>query len=435
MTRKQAIITIIAVIALLAVIFIWLYMNLWSTGSTPYTPTNTSSQQGTHTGNQGNNTNQNQNQGNQNQGQQPNQNQGNSVAFRLPVLREIWAQPVAGYVTFNKNATSSATSIRFVERATGHVYETSNTSSETDRISDTRIPKIYQAIWNNTGTAFYARYLDGNTLQTYYATLGRSTSAASSTNGVLFAPLALSGSFLQSNIGNVMISPDTKNSLFYTIVQVANKAITDQSVVAKPDGSNPFLLTTSPLIEWATQWPNKNLITYTNKPSASFDGHLFFLNVTTGLFTEIADGLGLTTNTNSDGSLVLETTATDGGIATNLYTVKTSTTSPFPLSTMAEKCTWSKKTTTAIYCAVPSNIPNASYPDDWYQGTVSFADDLWKIDTKTGSTKLLLSLSPVAHTNIDATELSLSPDEHFLYFINKNDGSFWSLDMSQSTVN
>jgi hypothetical protein len=58
---------------------------------------------------------------------------------------------------------------------------------------------------------------------------------------------------------------------------------------------------------------------------------------------------------------------------------------------------------------------------------VSFEDRFVKINTKTNDTVTLANSGN--ETPIDATQLFLSDKESGLFFINKKDGTLWSLDL------
>jgi DNA-binding beta-propeller fold protein YncE len=77
--------------------------------------------------------------------------------------------------------------------------------------------------------------------------------------------------------------------------------------------------------------------------------------------------------------------------------------------------------------AVPQEISSGQYPDDWYQGLVTFNDSFWSIDTAQNSTTNIVSPSQ----KFDARDLLVSPDGAYLYFINKIDGTLWSYRMDQ----
>ncbi len=81
------------------------------------------------------------------------------------------------------------------------------------------------------------------------------------------------------------------------------------------------------------------------------------------------------------------------------------------------------------YCAVPTNIPNGVYPDAWYQGRVSFSDNIWKINVATGETNIISSLPRESSQQIDAMNLKLSDDDSYITFINKTDLTLWGLNL------
>ena len=102
-----------------------------------------------------------------------------------------------------------------------------------------------------------------------------------------------------------------------------------------------------------------------------------------------------------------------------------------PLQTFpAEQCVWSIATSTLLYCASPSDLPNAAYPDAWYQGAAVLSDDLWLADTLSGAVILVALLEETAGIAIDVIDPFLSSDERYLFFRNKNDSTLWSLKLT-----
>ena len=99
------------------------------------------------------------------------------------------------------------------------------------------------------------------------------------------------------------------------------------------------------------------------------------------------------------------------------------------LSTLPEKCVWSKRERASAFCAVPEELPTGGYPDSWYSGFVSFADDLWKINVETGSANFITTLQDTSENPFDAISLSLSEDEKILLFTDKNTLTPWALRM------
>ncbi|MFA6095793.1 MAG: hypothetical protein WC767_03045, partial [Candidatus Paceibacterota bacterium] len=123
--------------------------------------------------------------------------------------------------------------------------------------------------------------------------------------------------------------------------------------------------------------------------------------------------------------------ASAGGdsITSAIYSVPEDALSLLSLNTLSDKCVWSKKFKTTVYCAVPQSIPRGTYPDDWYRGTVSFSDNLWKIDAASMETDLILNPSFEGGGDMDMTRLDIDGNDEHLIFLDKNDLSLWELDL------
>jgi len=97
-----------------------------------------------------------------------------------------------------KDQTETAPSIRFVGRMNGHIYKMFLDTKIKEKISNSTIPSIYEASFDNTGATVSYRYLSGDkTISTFLASLG-----------------APSGEFLSQNISDFSTSPD-KTKFFY----------------------------------------------------------------------------------------------------------------------------------------------------------------------------------------------------------------------------
>jgi hypothetical protein len=186
----------------------------------------------------------------------------------------------------------------------------------------------------------------------------------------------------------------------------------------------------SPLKGWLLSWPNENTLTFTTKPLSSSPGFLYFVSTVTNKIDKILGGInGLTTLTSTDANNVLFSKSTDNGITLSVYDVKNSRVEDVGLTTLPEKCVWSKKEKTSLYCAIPTSIPANNYPEAWYQGKVAFVDEIWKIDVLTGILEHIADLKDLSGQDIDVTHLTLSDREDLLVFINKTDLTPWSLEL------
>jgi len=101
----------------------------------------------------------------------------------------------------------------------------------------------------------------------------------------------------------------------------------------------------------------------------------------------------------------------------------------FSLKTLSEKCAWAPDNIT-LYCAATASPAHGAYPDDWYQGIVSFNDNIWRINTDTNAMSSVLVPMSRANQPMDITHMVLTPDQNYLVFINKKDSTLWMFDLS-----
>ncbi len=345
---------------------------------------------------------------------------------KLPVLRLISATPVGG---MSASTTASTTLIRYVDRGAGHIYESRADEASIIKLSNTTLPRIYESYWNKNLSAVILRYIkEGtDTVVNFYGEVRKVIVTASSTIDVNKTPYEIRGKFLSADIREVTVSP--KGDRVFTFNIENGRGI---GYISQFDESKRTKVLDTPLTQVQVSWPEENTIIITTKASAVSSGYAYIVDVKNGTMTKIFGGiLGLTTKTSTDGKQVLFSSSASRTFKTSLYNIKNKTTKEVIFKTLPEKCVWSTVHKSEVYCAVPTEIPNSLYPDDWYEGSVSFVDQLWHLDTATGEVHLLANLLNLSDRLIDATNLTLDPKENFLYFINKNDLSLWSLDLNQ----
>ena len=348
----------------------------------------------------------------------------------VSILRKLHNSPVAGVYAFTKRIAGTTTQdvvARYIERGLGHIYETNMSDLKEERISNETRLKIYEALWGNAGNGVVIRYLNGDkndTIQTYSMVLRDIKNATGTEEG---RRIESDGVFLPENISEVAISQERGDRIFY-ILPTGDSSV---GITAGFDGKKQVQVFDSPLKEWLSFWPNDKLITLTTKPSQNVPGFMYFLDTQTGKTTKILGRInGLTTLTSSDGKNVLYSESKNGGLDLYVYAVAGDVKTKLSLTTLPDKCAWSKLKKEVLYCGVPQVPPRGSFPDSWYQGVTSFSDDIWMIDAATGVTTMLVSPPKTAGEEIDATKLLLSPDESFLLFVNKKDSAPWSLKLA-----
>lgn len=341
----------------------------------------------------------------------------NPQQLTLPKLRQLSITPVGGMGV-------NASVIRFIDRGTGHVYEANSTSAEINKLSNTTIPKIYESYWNKDLNALVIRYIkdDSDTITNFYAELKSTAYTGSSTT-----PFEMKGKYLSPDIAQIAISP-AKDKIFTWNIENGRGI----GYLSGFDEKGKIKVIDTPLTQVVIDWPEKNTVSYTTKASANASGFTYITDVKNGMTRKVIGGIrGLFSKINTDKTKVIYSQGGINDLKTFLLDMKDGSIQDVLLKTLTDKCTWSVLRKNEAYCAVPTEIPNGIYPDDWYKGNISFIDQIWHIDTTTGEVHLLANLLELSDKLIDATKLMLDPKENTLYFVNKRDLTLWALDLNQ----
>ncbi len=351
---------------------------------------------------------------------QPSGNTGNTsnpvpnIPTTPPKLWQISSEPQSGAVVFNASGTPT---VRYVDKTTGNVFESKLTLTGSKRISNTTVPKVYEAIWQKDGKTLTLQYL-ANDEETIKTVTGKFTPITTrSLEGEMLEELRTS--FLPDNIQSITTNPQEGTLAYITTNPNGSRILISTA-------TNPKQIFESVIKDFTISWINKDTIALMTKPSALASGQLYFLKTNNGLLSRIMGGpTGLSAISNQTGTQILYSESTNGGFKTSVLNIKNGEVNELSLQTLAEKCVWSAKNT-YIYCAIPRTITNARYPDDWYQGRVNFEDSIWQIDTLTGANKLLVD-TVQQKNSLDAINLNLDPEEKYIIFTNKTDSKLWGL--------
>jgi len=334
----------------------------------------------------------------------------------LPSLRKLWSEPVAGAIFTTDE--QGIVSVRFVERATGNVYETHATSTKTARLTNTTIPRIQEVLWLSPEN-LVLRYLrdEGDTIETFSATLVLPDPEEETATSSIEVLGELRGQFLPINILDIT---GTDNTLFYLLRESSGV----RGVVSNTDGSGAREVFSSPIREWVSQFVDPQTVALTTKASGGVLGHLFFLNTSSGALKAVLSSFsGLTTNVGEASVLYTEQETVLPLLFSYDYTQ--AKTVSLPISTLAEKCVWDSQSATVAFCATPKSLVSGVLPDVWYQGAVHFNDELWRVETNTLSSKLIFDPEVLAKTTFDMVDLALDQKDELLIFRNKVDNSLW----------
>lgn len=328
-----------------------------------------------------------------------------------PRLRKVSEDQVSGAGIVSKGDISI---IRYMDRATGHIFESNADTMARNKISNITMPQIYETLWSTDGTELIARYLkdDGVTIQSFYGRLPATTTSNS----------VIEGYFLPSNIKEL--------SLFENKIIYLDPTVDGGLVTALIDGTKRSYVANLYSRDWLLGLASTKVALIGAKPSGIVGGDLYTLDMTTGVKLKIMkDILGLTGLMSPDGSSVFASASEGRGIASALYNTKTKVFSTLTIATLSDKCSWSRAERGILYCAVPTSVQSGIYPDDWYQGIVSFDDRLWRIDASSSETDLILDPSIEVGIDMDMIKLDTDTSGEHLIFVDKKDSSLWVLDL------
>ncbi len=364
-------------------------------------------------------------------GTRPTQNNitgAGAVAGTLPRLVQISKGPVVPSVfSFDQIIASSSTAsttatvtasttpiitpvvVQYIDRQSGNIYEYNSSTGKQTRTSNKTIPGIRSASWLSDGSLAYVQYVShtgsGSGEVSTYA-------LPKNGSGGFFLPQGLSEVFTRGANSLLAVSSGANGS----IIKKTGK-----------DASNVYTAFQTPLsaIQVMVAGP-KNYIVYT-KPSAGIGGYVFLEHGNTGILTPVAGPKkGLVALVNHAGTSVLVSYINSSGdMRTELVSTQTHAIIQLPISTIANKCVWSQDDSD-IFCGVPQNPPRELYPDSWYQGTVSFTDQVWEINVTGRYAKFLFNFSKEEGKPLDTIALSVDPKQQVLSFVNKRTGALWA---------
>jgi hypothetical protein len=327
----------------------------------------------------------------------------------LPQLQQITMSPVAGE-TMVDAVNASTTVVRYVDRATGNLYDFDIHTGVISRDTNTTMPKIREVVWDPSGAALIMRFLEGDTdfIQSYYAQFDPNSAEADGNR-------SLTGSYLPASIDSV--TPLGGGKIFSLMTSTSGSS----GYVSSMNGAGRTLVFQSPVREWIPQGIDQNTVALTTKASSYTNGFLYLFNIKTAKQSKIIGNVqGLTTLMSHDGKYVLFG-ENDNGYKLRMLNVATKAVTALPVNSIPEKCAWSDDDA-VVFCAASKSPLNADFLDLWYQGMVSTSDDLWEINPIDGTSIVIADMSG---KNIDGVDLVPSSDRTSVAFMNRNDLSLW----------
>jgi hypothetical protein len=326
------------------------------------------------------------------------------------ILKEMSETVSSGSTTLEVKKTIRATSsvLLFVDRITGYIYGYPVETGTVFQISNTVIPGVYDAYFIDNGNRVIIRYVDQekNTVVGLIANVPHVEQTGSA------LPL-LNVQYLTSQVMSVAVNK-TKTKASYVVATEEGSAV---YTIDTTKGTH--LIASSPFREWSISYGGDTLYV-TTKPSAYIEGGTFSLPL---FQSEIVEKTGLMSLPHESG-FILNSMWGSKGLAT--FFSDNGTIQVLPIKTLASKCAWGRKD--FLICAIPRTIPKTTegLPDDWFQGRISFSDDLALIDKNSGNRYTLYNFNEKEGV-FDVVKISLSEANDVISFNKKQDGTLWLL--------
>ena len=341
--------------------------------------------------------------------------EGSATSRTLPIkstLVKLTDRPVAG-ATFA--TTSEGAVVRYAVKGTGHVYDVSLTTGTENRISNRVIPQTVEVAWSPVGTrAVFTTDVGGKKGDTFLTTLTTTDAGALWLDSEKIGSLA-NAAFSQA--GDELFYTETIENGYTRAFARNVRSGTIQTLFTVPFGENTVLWDL-----WKTASTSVHYV-YT-KPASGFNGYLY--SIAGNALSKVDSAKNLSA-LRTDSAVVIINKDSGGGPYSLLLNTRSGRGDFLSIQTLKEKCGGYD---TVVWCGTSVNAQDENFPIAWYQGTLSYADSLYKLDTRTGQSALVLDPETLAREQIDITNLTVSPEGPVI-FKNKKDDSLWLFNPAQ----
>ena len=329
------------------------------------------------------------------------QNTNTTVNVAPAKLQQLTTRPVAG-------AYVSDEYVRYVEQGTGHVYEINLSTGTETLISGTTIPQTVYALFSHDGTYTAITAFTPAGTKTIVGDIVVDDKNGGKINGVSLPENAREVQFTTQGDGVYYLMKGNTGSVGYiyniekkTSVIVFNIPLRDVRVLwgdpmyvyTTPSGfQNGFLYKVGP----------KSSLTYTTSGMKGLLGFQYTGGVIFGSIKQTRPEFTLLKNNGEKKPLFL----------------------PY----IPEKCISDVTHVNMVLCAIPQNIKNNTFPDDWYMGDISYSDMLVQTNVENNELGTVVNLLTESGQEIDVSRIGISESGSLIYLINKNNNALWLYD-------
>jgi len=190
--------------------------------------------------------------------------------------------------------------------------------------------------------------------------------------------------------------------------------------------AKPAIISTLAMEDMSLQWPNKNMIIISDRPSAYTTGSVWLFNISSKTLSPVIyENLGAESLWDASGSALIFSARTNNAGGQLVFQNATGTQRVFSFGTLPSKCAFGSSV--VVYCAVPhdqSTFSVARLPDEYDQDIYFTDDDFYRIDAGNGSLSEIFSFL-TANQNLDATQMKVF--NNILFFVNRYDQKIYAL--------
>ena len=327
-----------------------------------------------------------------------------------PRLRQLTTRTVAGYGE-SETASSSSPLVYFAEAGTGHIYSIDVETGTETRLSNITIPGASTAVFSKDAKRVAIK-----------SALGKSSTVA-------IVSFASSSDARSENLSGVVgdFSMSSDGSLLYS----SSLGGLTQAKAYNFDANSSRVLFDIPFANARIDWGKSTKDPHYVYPKAASRLEGFLYRFVGGVMSRAPiSGYGLTSL--STANYTIYATQANGTYQTYLYNYQTGVNLAQSLTFLPEKCTFLHSDLTAAICANSvTGVYDITIPDNWYQGVTSYADELWYIDLESGEATLVTETIIQTGRELDIINLQTNSNDERLYFINKNDQTFWIYELTE----
>lgn len=308
---------------------------------------------------------------------------------------------LADFPVISPALNSAEDRVIYYKKDGGDLFSSDFGGEKREKISNLTILGLTEAVWSKREDRAAVFYLDGETLKGF---LHLATSSIAS---------------LPQNLKGLSWSPDG-GSLAY----LAPNEDRLNLIVADSSARGPRTIFTTPILDLQLNWVTQDKFALNTAPSGLAEGYIFTFQRASGAFTRILGPFfGLTSSWSPDGSRILAATTdrSGGDLRLTVHDSTGKTLLAVTPPTLPEKCAWLNSS--ELFCAVPSPLPSGVvWPDDYLRGELNTGDRVISLDLEKKEIKEVMGRS-----NFDIANLTVTKDRSNLFFVNRKDGTLWSL--------